>query len=127
MSMRRDEGEVRPSSWKEGSLDDLAMGLESGALSRGKAIKLGGAALVASTLGLFASQGAGAQEVELEVTRRQCRRRYRRSDFCRNRGGGDRCDVCCNRASRRPKACCGPRGCNCCRRNERCAESGNCV
>ena len=45
--MRRDEGCVRP-------FDDLARGLESGAISRGKAIKLGGATLVASALGLFA-------------------------------------------------------------------------
>jgi len=122
----RDEGGVRPASWKEGSLDELAMGLESGALSRGKAIKLGGAALVASTLGLFASQGAGAQEVELAVTRRGCRRHYRRSDFCRNRQG-ENCSVCCNRRSRHPKACCGPRGCTCCRRRERCTDLGVCV
>ncbi len=106
--------------------DDLARGLDTGAISRGKAMKLGGAALVASALGLFASQGAEAQEVELEVTRRRCNRRYTRSDFCRNRQGNN-CDVCCNRNSRRPKACCGPRGCNCCRRNERCADSGRCV
>ncbi len=126
MSMRRDEGRDRPSSWREGSLDDLAMGLESGAISRGRAIKLGGAALVASTLGLLTSQGADAQEVNLEVSRRRCNRRYRNANYCRNRRG-DRCDTCCNGNSRRPKACCGPRGCNCCRRNERCAESGNCV
>src|SRR3712207_43648 len=93
VSMRRDEGEVRPSSWKEGSLDELAIGLESGAISRGKAIKLGGAALVASTLGLLASQGADAQEVAPAVTRRGCRRAFRRSDFCRSRTGG-RCRIC---------------------------------
>ena len=52
-----------------GSLDDLAMGLETGAISRGKAIKLSGAALAASALGLFASRGAEAQEdVETAVT-----------------------------------------------------------
>lgn len=125
--MRRDEGGIRPSSWKEGSLDDLARDLETGAISRSKAIRLGGAALVASTLGLFASRSAEAQEVDLAVSRRRCNRRYRRSDFCRNRGAGDRCDVCCNRESRRPKACCGLRGCNCCRRSERCTDAGMCV
>ena len=126
MSMRRDEGEVRPSSWKEGSLDELAIGLESGAISRGKAIKLGGAALVASTLGLLASQGADAQEVVPAISRRGCRRAFRREDFCRS-GTGGRCRACCNRESRRPRACCGTDECNCCRRSERCNERGECV
>jgi hypothetical protein len=105
--------------------DDLAKGLETGAISRGKAIKLGGAALVASALGLFASQGADAQEVEIAITRRRCARKFDRSDFCRQRGA-TRCSVCCNRESRRPKACCGVNGCRCCRRRERCLE-GRCV
>ena len=125
MSMRREDGIVRHSS-REGVFDDLAMGLETGALSRGKAIKLGGAALLASTLGLFASRGAEAQEVEVAITRRQCNRRFNNADFCRNRNGGDNCESCCNRNSRRPKACCGPSGCNCCRRRQRCLNSGQC-
>jgi hypothetical protein len=116
--MKRDEGGVR-------AFDDLARGLESGAISRGKAIKLGGAALVASALGVFASQGAEAQEVELAITRRRCARKFQRQDFCRQRGA-TRCSVCCNRESRRPKACCGVEGCRCCRRRERCLE-GRCV
>ena len=104
------------------SFDDLAIGLESGAISRGKAIKLGGAALVASALGLFASaEGAQGQTVTPEVTRRGCHRRG--GDFCRNRDGQD-CKICCTR--RRTKACCGPSGCNCCRRNQRCLNSGQC-
>ena len=49
------------------SFDDLAMGLDTGAISRGKAMKLGGAALVASALGLFTSQRADAQEVSIEA------------------------------------------------------------
>ena len=106
--------------------DELAKGLETGAISRSKAIKLGGAALVASALGLFASQGADAQEVEIAITRRRCERKFTRSDFCRHRGAGDNCERCCNRASRRPKACCGVNGCRCCRRRERCLE-GRCV
>jgi hypothetical protein len=52
--MRRDELQVSP-------FDDLAAGLETGAISRSKAIKLSGAALAASALGLFASRGADAQ------------------------------------------------------------------
>src|SRR3712207_581559 len=97
-----------------GSLDDLAMGLETGAISRSKAIKLGGAALAASALGLFASRGAGAQEVTLEAERQRCRRKG--GDFCRDAG----CRICCGEGRRRRTACCGPRGCNCCRPNERC-------
>jgi hypothetical protein len=61
------------------------MGLESGEISRGKAIKLGGAALVVSALGLFASRDAETQEdVETEALRRRCRRRN--DDFCKARG-----------------------------------------
>jgi hypothetical protein len=106
---------------REGTpFDDLARGLDTGAISRGKAIKLGGAALVASALGLFASQGAEAQEdVETAVSRRRCRERN--DNFCKARG----CKTCCNRDGRRPKACCGRDGCTCCRRNERC-DDGRC-
>jgi hypothetical protein len=115
---KRDGGGLR-------AFDDLAVGLESGTISRRKAIKLGGAALVASALALFASEDAQAQEVEIAISRRRCNRKYTNSDFCRNRRG-DNCEACCNRNSRRPKACCGRRGCNCCRRNQRCADSGEC-
>ena len=63
--------------------DDLATGLQTGAISRGKAIKLTGAALAASALGIFASE----EEAE---ARRRCRtlscrekcRRCRRSGRC---------------------------------------------
>jgi hypothetical protein len=103
-----------------GSLDDLAMGLETGAISRGKAIKLSGAALAASALGLFAStRSAEAQELTLEAERGRCRRRG--GDFCRRSG----CRVCCGEGGRRLRACCGDRGCACCRRNERC-DAGRC-
>jgi hypothetical protein len=69
------------------SLDQLAMDLESGAITRGRAIKLAGAALAASALGIFASE----EEAE---ARRRCRalscrekcRRCRRSMRC--------CDAC---------------------------------
>ena len=112
------ETRVRP-------LDDLALGLESGAISRGKAIKLGGAALVASALGLFASaEGAQAQDVEVAVSgRRRCRRRG--GDFCSTTEGSQNCHICC-RHRHRKKACCGPSGCNCCRKGQRCLSSGQC-
>jgi hypothetical protein len=111
--MKRDEGGVRP-------FDDLARGLESGAISRGKAMKLGGAALVASALGLFASQGAEAQTLTLEAARRRCLRRG--GDFCRRSG----CKICCGEGGRRRRACCGDRGCCCYNpRTEHC-DNGNC-
>ena len=112
--MKRDEGAVRP-------FDDLAMGLESGAISRGKAIKLAGAALAASALGLVASQqGADAQEVGVEAgRRRRCLRKG--GDYCSNRGAS----VCCGRGGRRRKACCGQKGAACCSKNERC-DQGQC-
>ena len=102
------------------AFDDLAIGLDRGEISRGKAIKLGGAALAASALGLFASRGANAQEVTLEASqRRRCHRRG--GDFCRSHG----CHACCGTGGRRRKACCGTKGCACCRRNERC-DNGVC-
>jgi len=71
--------------------DDLATGLQTGAISRGKAIKLTGAALAASALGTFAS------EDEAEARRRcrtlSCREKCRR---CRRSG---RCCRGCRRCS----------------------------
>ena len=114
----RDEGGHR-------AFDDLATGLESGAISRSKAIKLGGAALVASALGLFASEGAQAETVTPEISRRRCNQKYRDANYCKNRQG-NKCSVCCNRNSQKHKACCGPKGCNCCRKGERCLANGKC-
>ena len=104
-----------------GSLDDLAMGLETGAISRGKAIKLSGAALAAAALGFFASRDADAQTAAVDpaVSRRTCNRRG--GDFC-NRSGRR---ICCGAGGRRRRACCGRRGAACCSRNERC-DNGQC-
>ncbi len=121
------------------SFDDLATGLNTGAITRGRAIKLAGATLVASTLGLVGAAGAEAQEVGTDaIRRRRCNRRG--GDFCNNSGeaGGifsRQCNVCCGRGRgngngrrrrRRRKACCGSAGCNCCRRNQRCRSNGTC-
>ena len=70
--------------------DDLATGLQTGAISRGKAIKLTGAALAASALGIFAS------EDEAEARRR-----------CRTLSCREKCRRC-----RRSMRCC--RGCRRC-------------
>jgi hypothetical protein len=113
--MKRDEGGLQ-------AFDDLAAGLESGAISRGRAIKLSGAALVASAVGLFASRGAEGQEegeVGIAISRRRCNRKG--GDFCRNRGR----KICCGEGGRRRRACCGRRGAACCSPNERC-DNGQC-
>jgi hypothetical protein len=111
LSMNTDKGRVAHPSWHTGQpFDELAMGLESGAISRGKAIKLGGAALVASALGaLVAAPKAEALEAE-------------RSRCCRHRGNNS-CRQCC-RGERKP--CCGRHGCRCCRHEQNC-RSGRCT
>jgi hypothetical protein len=106
------------------AFDDLATGLDTGAISRSKAIKLGGAALVGSALGLFASsRGADAQEAAADVSiagrRGRCRRKG--GDFCSHRGAS----ICCSKGRRRRKACCGKDGAACCSKNERC-DQGKC-
>ena len=65
------------------SFDELAMALESDAITRGKAIKLTGAALAASALGIFASE----EEAEARGRCRtlSCREKCRR---CRRSGAG---------------------------------------
>jgi hypothetical protein len=98
MLMKRDEGgEVRP-SWKEpqgASFDDLAMGLNSGAISRGRAIKLAGAALLSGALGVFAAAGPAE-------ARRRCRRNEVR---CVRRRNGRRRVFCCPRAEVQLTSC----------------------
>ena len=112
--MKRDEGGVR-------ALDDLAMGLDTGAISRGRALKLAGAAVAASALGLFASGAdeADAQVVTIAGRRRRCLRKG--GDWCSRRGNS----VCCAPGRRRGRACCGRKGASCCRGNERC-DAGRC-
>ncbi len=126
------------------SFDDLAMGLESNAISRAKVIKLGGAALAASALGLFASRGAEAETTEAETaeaetteaesteaeTLEAARKRHHTQDCCirlrRRRILGvpvplPGCLVCCRG---RRVACCGRHGCHCCRRGH--CNEGRC-
>jgi len=80
MLMKRDEGgEVRP-SWEEpeAPFDDLSRGMADGTISRSRAIKLAGAALVGSALTLFLPDAAEGLELEAEHRRRRRRRRRRR-------------------------------------------------
>jgi hypothetical protein len=116
--MKREDGGIH-------AFDDLATGLDTGAISRGKAIKLGGAALVASALGLIGARGADAQEATtadgVTVAGRRGRCRRRGGEFCSHRGAS----ICCAKGRRRRKACCGKDGAACCSRNERC-DQGKC-
>jgi hypothetical protein len=64
--VKREEGMAR-------SFDDLATGLDTGAITRGRAMKLAGAALVASALGLVGAGEAQGEELGTEgIRRRHC-------------------------------------------------------
>ena len=126
MLMRREEG-------VDHTFDDLASGLDTGAISRGRAIKLAGAALVASAVGFVGAREADAQDFEAEGRRQRRRRCNRRGgDFCATRAGNRNCSICCGRdrdgggRRNRRKACCGSEGCNCCRRGRGCRPDGRC-
>jgi len=110
---------------RENSFDALAMALESNDISRAKVIRLGGAALVASTLGLFASADpAEAETVEPARIRRHrsnCCIRLRRRRILGVPVFLPGCHVCCRR---RRVACCGRHGCHCCRRGH--CNAGRC-
>ena len=68
--------------------DDLATGLQTGAITRGKAIKLTGAAIAASALGIFSSEDEAearrrCRTLSCREKCRRCRRSMRCCDACR--------------------------------------------
>ena len=75
MSVRREGG---------GALDDLAVGLDSGAITRGRAIKLAGAALLSGALGVFAAVDEAEARTRCGRNKTRCVRRTRRRKkvFC---------------------------------------------
>ena len=80
----------------ERSLDNLAMGMSEGTITRGRAIKLVGAALLGSALSVF----AGA---EVADARPRC---GRRAVLCvQPRPGGRRRFFCCPRALVQVSSC----------------------
>jgi hypothetical protein len=88
---KRDEGAiVRPSPEEEDHLDGLARGVADGTISRGRAIKLAGAALVGSTLALFSAQG-DADALTLAQRRRRCQRKYGGNGVLCTGGGRTKC------------------------------------
>jgi hypothetical protein len=70
------------------SFDELATGLDTGVISRARAIKLAGAALAASAVGLAGAREADAQVSALGIRRRRCNRRG--GDFCNTTAGNAR-------------------------------------
>src|SRR5215216_3050248 len=105
--MKRDQGGVT-------SLDTLAMGLESGEVTRSMALKLGGSALLATTLGIFAAE----ENAQAAIRRRHCARRRHRT-VCRSGGHW----ACCRRHER---CCTGKQGAACCSSGQKCNQ-GKCV
>jgi hypothetical protein len=81
-------------------LDGLAAGMADGTVSRGRALKLAGAALLGSALSLFSAQRE-ADANHLARQRRRCRRRGGTFCYGPHRGG-----VCCG-----PNRCPSPGQC----------------
>src|SRR3569623_1626468 len=59
---------------EESFFDDLARGLADGTLTRGKAIRLMGAAVVGGTLGSFGLGGVALADEECKPTGKKCRK-----------------------------------------------------
>jgi hypothetical protein len=115
--MKRDDGGgVRLFSEQE-AFDEMSTGLASGAITRGRAIKLAGAALVASALGLSFENAAQARFGTLN--RKACEKQG--GVFCRSSETGQK--ICC-RARKTP--CCGKFGAQCCQSAAKC-NKGKCV
>lgn len=109
MSMKkRDEGGLVRPSWKESgehSLDGLARGMADGTVTRGRAIKLAGAALVGSALALFGAQG----DADAVNRRRRCQRRFGGNGvLCSGRGRTVCCDDRTTGARRCQRGRCSP-------------------
>ena len=128
MLMNRDEGAVVRRSpeehrepdlvFEDYDLDAVAKGMAEGTITRARAMKLAGAALVGSALSLFALTD-DAEAARIGVARRRRLRRFRRrcrrrqgARFCKDRIDGTNQARCCrqptsNRRCRRGR--CGGR------------------
>ena len=115
--MKRDDGGGVHLFSQQEAFDEMSTGLASGAITRGRAIKLAGAALVASALGL--SYEGAAQARFGEFNRKKCEARG--GVFCRSSQTGQK--ICC-RARKTP--CCGKFGAQCCGKGAKCVK-GKCV
>jgi hypothetical protein len=91
---------------EEHKLDGLATGMAEGTISRGRAIKLAGAALLGSALSLFLVEDA-ADAANLRQRRRRCERRGPNKVFCKGRQGSRCCNADLTTKSRCAKGRCG--------------------
>ncbi len=112
--VKRDEGALFHPSPEEHALDDLARGVANETITRSQAIKLAGAALVASALSLFAAAGE-AEADHHSSRRRNCRRRGGTYCYGPHTGG-----VCCG-----PNWCPTPGQCARGRCGQRCLQNGD--
>jgi hypothetical protein len=95
---------------REHSLDELARGLASGGVTRGKAIRLIGAALLGGTLASFGIGGVAAADDECKPTGKKCKKD---KQCCSGKCEGGTC-----------AAACGSNGATCTEGTQCC--SGNC-
>ena len=75
----------------ESSFDELAKGLASGSISRGRAIRLMGAALVGGTLGSFGIGGVAAADNLCKPTGKKCNKN---KQCCSGNCSGGKCAAC---------------------------------
>jgi hypothetical protein len=76
---------------REHSFDELARGLASGTLSRGRALRLMGAALVGGTLTSFGIGGVAAADDECKPTAKKCKKN---KQCCSGNCSGGTCAAC---------------------------------
>jgi CXCXC repeat len=76
---------------EEGFFDDLARGLADGSVTRGKALRLMGAAVVGGTLGSFGISGVAVADDECKPTGKKCRKN---KQCCSGNCSGGTCAAC---------------------------------
>ena len=77
---------------KESFFDDLARGLADGSITRGKALKLMGAAVVGGTLGSLGVGGVAVADEECKPTGKKCRKN---AQCCSGKCEGNICVAAC--------------------------------
>lgn len=118
----------------ESSFDELTRGLASGSVTRGKALRLMGAALVGGTLTSFGIGGVAAADEECKPAAKKCRKNHQ---CCSGTCEGGKCAACqsgqvlcggsCVSNSCTPPQTFDTSSCTCCTSNGgTCSTSGDC-
>ena len=107
---------------RESSFDELAIGLASGTLSRGRALRLMGAALVGGTL---ASLGIGEAAADPPGCKREGKNCKRDTQCCSGNCEGGKCAACPSGQVLCPQGYCGRYPGGSCAAGELCC-AGNC-